>query len=98
MSIDTKNATRVSRFLCACGKMFHMTEHLDLNSVIRSRRAAVGRVRARLAAACAPESSGFEVDDFLSARTGYWESTMSEDGPPVRRDLSAALQQLRRRS
>ena len=98
MAMDTKNATLVSRFLCACGKMFHMTEHLDLNSVIRSRRAAVGPVRARLAAARAPESEGSEVDDFLLARTGYWESTMAEDGPPVRVDLPAVLQRLRRRS
>ena len=66
--------------------------------VLRSRRAAVSRVRERLAAARAPESEGSEVDDFLLARTGYWESTMAEDGPPVRLDLPAVLQRLRRPS
>jgi AbrB family looped-hinge helix DNA binding protein len=66
--------------------------------VLRSRRAAVRRVRERLAAEPAPECSGSEVDDFLSARTGYWESTMAVDGPPVRLDLAAVLQQLRRSS
>ena len=66
--------------------------------VLRSRRAAVRRVRERLAAARAPEFSGHEVDDFLSARAGYWESSMAEDGPPVCLDLPAVLQQLRRPS
>ena len=66
--------------------------------VLRSRRAAVRRVRERLAAARAPEFSGHEVGDFLSARTGYWESTMADNGPPVRLDLPAVVQQWRRPS
>jgi AbrB family looped-hinge helix DNA binding protein len=66
--------------------------------VLRSRRAAVRRVRERLAAARAPESSGAEVDEFLSERAGYWASAMAEDGPPVRVDLPAVLQTLRRPS
>ena len=66
--------------------------------VLRSRRAAVRRVRERLAAARAPESSGSEVDEFLSARTGYWESKMAEVGPPVRLGLATVLTQLRRPS
>ena len=40
--------------------------------VLRSPRAALRRACERLAAARAPESSGSEIDDFLSARTGYW--------------------------
>ena len=66
--------------------------------VLRSRRAAVRRVRERLAAVRAPESSGTEVDEFLSDRAGYWESGMAEDGPPVRFDLPSVLQKLRRPS
>ncbi|MDQ8162714.1 MAG: AbrB/MazE/SpoVT family DNA-binding domain-containing protein [Gemmatimonadota bacterium] len=66
--------------------------------VLRSRRAAVRRVRERLAAIRAPESSGTEVDEFLSDRAGYWESAMAEDGPPVRVDLPSVLQKLRRPS
>ena len=91
MLVDARNATLGSRFLCACGNVFHKTEHLDLDFVIRSRRAAVGRVRERLAATRTPDSEGSEVDDSLS----YWESAMTEDGPPVRLDLPAALQRLR---
>lgn len=66
--------------------------------VLRSRRAAVRRVRERLAAARAPESAGSEVDEFLSDRAGYWESAMAEEGPPVRVDLPSVLQALRRPS
>lgn len=66
--------------------------------VLRSRRAAVRRVRERLAAVRAPESSGSEVDEFLSDRAGYWESVLAEDGPPVRVDLPSVLQKLRRPS
>jgi hypothetical protein len=35
------------------------------------------------------------VDEFLSERAGFWASTMADDGPPVRVDLPALLQQLR---
>lgn len=63
--------------------------------VLRSRRAAVRRVRERLAAVRAPESTGSEVDEFLSDRAGYWESAMAEEGPPVRVDLPMVLQKLR---
>ena len=73
-----------------------ITELIDGDDlVLRSRRAGVRRVRKRLAAARAPGSGGFEVDDFLSACTGYWESTMVEDGQPARVDVPAVLQQLR---
>ena len=64
--------------------------------VLRSRRAAVRRVRERLAAARAPKTVGSDVDAFLAERAGYWKSSMAEDGPPVRLDLPAVLQQLRR--
>ena len=66
--------------------------------VLRSRRAAVRRVRERLAAVPSPESTGTEVDEFLSDRAGYWKSAMAEDGPPVRLDLPSVLQTLRRPS
>jgi AbrB family looped-hinge helix DNA binding protein len=66
--------------------------------VLRSRRAAVRRVRERLAAVPSPESTGTEVDEFLSDRAGYWASAMAEDGPPVRVDLPSVLQKLRRPS
>jgi hypothetical protein len=36
------------------------------------------------------------VDEFLSERAGYWTSVMTEVGPPVRVDLPALLEQLRR--
>jgi hypothetical protein len=35
------------------------------------------------------------VDEFLAERAGFWASTMADDGPPVRVDLPALLQQLR---
>ena len=38
------------------------------------------------------------VDEFLSERAVYWASAMAEDGPPVRVDLPALLEQLRRPS
>jgi hypothetical protein len=38
------------------------------------------------------------VDEFLSERAGYWVSAMAEDGPPVRVDLPALLERLRRPS
>lgn len=38
------------------------------------------------------------VDEFLSERGVYWASAMVEDGPPVRVDLPALLEQLRRPS
>ena len=38
------------------------------------------------------------VDEFLSERAGYWASAMAEAGPPVRVDLPALLEQLRRPS
>ena len=66
--------------------------------VLRSRRAAVRRVRERLATVSAPASGGTDVDDFLSDRAGSWESAMADDGPPVRFDLPSVLQKLRRPS
>ena len=35
------------------------------------------------------------VDEVLAERAGFWASTMAENGPPVRVDLPALLQQLR---
>ncbi len=76
-----------------------ITLHIDGDDlVLRSRRAAVRRVRERLATVRAPESSGSEVDEFLSHRAGYWESVMAEDGSPLRVDLPSVLQTLRRPS
>jgi AbrB family looped-hinge helix DNA binding protein len=63
--------------------------------VVRSRRAAVRRVRERLQAARAPESRAFEVETFLSERRSYWESSLSAEGGPVQFDLPEALRQLR---
>ena len=47
-----------------------------------------------------PETVGRDVfpsavDEFLAERAGFWASTMAENGPPVRVDLPALLQQLR---
>ncbi len=87
-------AVRETLGLVAGDEVTLLVEGDDL--IVRSRRAAVRRVRERLAAARAPDSPAGEVDAFLAERTAYWESTLAEEGGAVRLDLPALLEKLRR--
>ena len=89
-------AVRETLGLVAGDEVTLLVEGDDL--IVRSRRAAVRRVRERLAAARPPEvtGGGGEVDAFLAERTAYWESTLAEEGGAVRLDLPALLEKLRR--